>query len=110
MHKNNLIERGYNQSELIVKEIIKIDKSKNFDFSINALKKIKETPHQSKLKNKSERLKNLKNCFWADEKLIKDRNIILIDDVITTGTTMNEASKTLKSIGAKKIIGFSIAH
>ena len=41
---------------------------------------------------------------------IKNRNIILIDDVITTGTTMNEASKTLIEAGAKKVIGFSLAH
>jgi predicted amidophosphoribosyltransferase len=62
------------------------------------------------LKNRNERLKNLKDCFSADEKKIKNRNIILIDDVITTGTTMNEASKTLKDAGAKKVIGFSLAH
>ena len=110
MHKNNLKMRGYNQSELIAKEIFKIDEGKNFDISLDALIKIEETPHQSTLKNKSERLKNLKNCFCADEKLVKNRNIILIDDVITTGTTMNEASKTLKNAGAKNIIGFSLAH
>ena len=110
MYKDNLKERGYNQSELIVKEILKIDNGKNFDTSFTALKKIKQTPHQSALKNKTERLKNLKNCFYADETIVKNRNMILIDDVITTGTTMNEVSKILKNSGAKKIIGFSIAH
>jgi len=110
MHPKNLKERGYNQSELIVKDIEKIDNNKNFSFCYNALQKIKETPHQSKLKNKNERLKNLKDCFFADEKLVKNKNIILIDDVITTGTTMSEATKALKKVGAKKVIGFSIAH
>ena len=110
MHKNNLKTRGYNQSELITKEIYKIDNGKNFDIELGALIKIKETPHQSTLKNKSERLKNLKGCFWANSDLIKNRNIILIDDVITTGTTMNEASKTLRKAAAKKVIGFSLAH
>ncbi|MFH1454959.1 MAG: phosphoribosyltransferase family protein [bacterium] len=110
MHKNNLRERGYNQSELIVKEILKIDESKNFNMSLTALIKIKETPHQSALKNKNERLKNLKNCFCANTELIKNRNIILIDDVITTGTTMSEASKALRNAGAKKVIGFALAH
>ena len=110
MHKNNLKERGYNQSELIVKEVYKIDQGKNFDILINTLLKIKETPHQSSLKNKDDRLKNLKNCFYIESGKIKDRNIILIDDVITTGTTMNEVSKILKSGGARKIIGYSIAH
>jgi ComF family protein len=110
MHKNNLKERGYNQSELIVREIFKFDDGKNFDISLDALSKIKETPHQSELKNKSERLKNLKNCFEAKSEKIAGKNIILIDDVITTGTTMNEASKCLKEAGAKRIIGFSLAH
>lgn len=110
MHKKNLAERGYNQSELLVKEIYKIDGGKNFNISLNALTKIKETPHQSKLKNKNERLKNLKNCFLANSELVKDRNIILIDDVITTGTTMNEATRTLIEAGARKVIGFSLAH
>jgi len=110
MHKNNLKARGYNQSELIAKEIYKIDEGKNFDIELGALIKIKETPHQSELKNKNERLKNLKDCFSANIDLIKNRNIILIDDVITTGTTMSEASKTLRDAGAKKVIGFSLAH
>ena len=110
MHKNNMRERGYNQSELILKEILKIDKGNNFDVSFDALSKNKETPHQSKLKNKKDRLNNLKNCFFANEHLVKNRNIILIDDVITTGTTMNEATRTLKNAGAKKVIGFSLAH
>ncbi len=110
MHKNNLRQRGYNQSELIAKEIYKIDEGKNFDIVLGALIKIKETPHQSELKNKNERLKNLKGCFYANKELVQNRNIILIDDVITTGTTMNEASKTLREAGAKRVIGFSVAH
>jgi ComF family protein len=110
MHSNNLHERGYNQSELIAKEIYKIDKGENFDISLNALQKIKVTPHQSVLKNKSERLKNLKGCFYAMREKVEGKNIILIDDVLTTGTTMSEASRALKMAGAKKVIGFSIAH
>lgn len=110
MHKNNIQERGYNQSELILKEFCKIDTERNFEISYDSFFKIKETPHQSKLKNKNERLKNLKDCFNTDSNKIKNRNIILIDDVITTGTTMREASKTLLKAGAKKVMGFSIAH
>ncbi len=110
MHKNNLKERGYNQSELIAKEIFKIDEGKNFEISFDALLKIKETLHQSKLKNRNRRLKNLKDCFYANKELVKNRNIILIDDVITTGATMNEASKALYEAGAKKVIGFSLTH
>lgn len=108
--KNSLKERGYNQCELITNSIILIDNEGNFEINTKALKKIKETAHQSKTKNKSERLKNLQDSFSADSKIVSGRNIILIDDVITTGATMNEASRSLKSAGAKKVIGFAIAH
>jgi ComF family protein len=108
--KRALRERGFNQCELIAKEIKKIDTEKYFEISFTALKKIKETPHQSKLKNKSERLKNLKGCFAAEADSVRGRNIILIDDVITTGATMKEVTKTLRDAGAKNVIGFAIAH
>lgn len=107
--KNNLKERGFNQSELIVREIKKLDEESFFEYSFNSVFKIKNTLHQSKLKNKTKRLKNLNNCFYADE-IVKGRNIIIIDDVITTGATMSEISKTLKIAGAKKIIGFALGH
>ena len=108
--KSGLRERGFNQCELIVRELVRLDQNTNFKLEISALKKIKGTPHQSKLKNRAERLKNLRDCFSADSEKVKNRCIIIIDDVITTGTTMSEASKALKKAGAKKVIGFSIAH
>jgi predicted amidophosphoribosyltransferase len=93
-----------------VKELAKYDGGKNFEVHFHVLSKIRETPHQAKLKNKTDRLKNLKGSFKANAGLVKGRNIILIDDVITTGTTMREAAKTLREAGAKKVIGFAIAH
>jgi len=108
--KLSLKERGFNQCELIAKEIKKIDNKKNFEICLSVLLKIKETLHQSKLKNRSKRFKNLQGCFRADHEKIKGRNVILIDDVITTGATMKEASKTLRKAGAKKVICFGIAH
>ncbi len=108
--KGRIRERGFNQCELILKEIQKLDTENFFKVSFNALRKIKETPHQSKLKNKEKRLKNLKGCFLADPGIVAGRNVVLIDDVITTGQTMKEAAKTLRGAGAKKVIGFAIAH
>ena len=108
--KASLREKGFNQSELIVKEISRIDESKNFEMSLDSLRKIKETAQQSKLKNRAERLKNLIGCFSADSEKVRGRCVILIDDVITTGATMKEASKTLREAGAKKVLGFAISH
>ena len=107
-------ERGYNQAELICRELVNIDNLRHgvdMKMEKNILVKIKETEHQVKIKERGERLKNLSGSFSVkNEKLIKGKNIILIDDVTTTGATLNEARKTLKNFGAKKIIAFTVAH
>ncbi|MFA6353342.1 MAG: phosphoribosyltransferase family protein [Candidatus Paceibacterota bacterium] len=111
-------ERGYNQAELICKELIKINHLRhgvNMQLENNILIKIKETEHQARIKNRNIRLKNLIGSFAVKNKeknlnLIKNRNIILIDDITTTGATLNEARKILKQAGARKIIAFTVAH
>ena len=108
-------ERGFNQAEFICQALIKLDSSANFKLDGKLLLKIKETEHQAKIKDRRERLKNLNGSFAVKneaEKIdrVKGRNIILIDDVTTTGATLNEARKTLKQAGAKKIIAFTVAH
>ena len=111
LSKKGMKERGFNQCELIAKEMEKIDKKSSFIFEKNILIKNKETPHQSRTKNKKERLNNLKNCFSIkNSKKIQHRNIILLDDITTTGATLKEAEKTLKKHGARKIIYLTIAH
>jgi competence protein ComFC len=107
-------ERGYNQTELVCKELIKINNLRHgVDCKLenNILVKIKETEHQAKIKDRKKRLKNLANSFSVkNSEPIKGKNIILIDDVTTTGATLNEAKKILKQSGAKKIIAFTVAH
>ncbi len=110
MSKNDFKKRGFNQSELMVMEIKKLDINNLFEFTPDLILKTKDTTHQSKLKNKEERLKNLNGCFSINNNIINNRNIIIIDDVVTTGATMSEIFKILKEAGAKKIIGFSLAH
>jgi ComF family protein len=115
-------ERGYNQAELICKELIKVDHLRHgvdgkFNFSLekNVLIKPKETKHQTHIENRTERLKNIIGSFVIKNEqenagLLKGRNIILIDDITTTGATLNEARKTLKQAGARKVIAFTVAH
>jgi competence protein ComFC len=109
-NKSSLKEKGFDQCALIAKEIYKLDNEENFEVCLDALKKTKETEHQSKIKNRAKRLKNLEGSIQAVTEKVVGRNIILIDDVITTGATMKEASKALREAGAKKVIGFAIAH
>ncbi|MFA4975288.1 MAG: phosphoribosyltransferase family protein [Candidatus Paceibacterota bacterium] len=126
LSKKRYRERGYNQAQLICEELIKIDKENNLRYSVNVklgknsnnfklennvLIKIKETEHQANIKERRDRLKNLIGSFSVkNPEIIKNRNIILIDDVLTTGATLTEAKKILKQSGARKIIAFTIAH
>jgi len=96
--------RGFNQAELIAQEF-----ALNFNYEINhGLKKIKHTRPQSDLKEEK-RSKNIKGTFVYEGKTLFGRTIILLDDVITTGATINEAAKVLQAAGAKKIIALAVA-
>jgi len=102
-------ERGFNQCELLADVLVELDNGRNFTRS-RGLAKIKDTPSQTKSDTRKKRLENLKDCFSAHEGIIAGRNIILIDDVATTGATLSEARRTLLRAGARKVIAFTVAH
>lgn len=104
-------ERGFNQATLLCKRLVELDKNINFKLEKNVLIKPKDTEHQARIEDRSKRLKNIGGSFVVkNPEKIKNRNIVLIDDVTTTGATLSEAKKTLRQAGAKKIIAFTIAH
>ena len=106
IHKKRKSKRGYDQSELISKEIAKNLKKLKY---IKTLKKIKNNPRQSLL-NKKDRINNVKNVYETiNKEIIKDKKIILFDDIYTTGSTANECSRILKENGAKEILVLSLA-
>ncbi|PIS42015.1 MAG: hypothetical protein COT24_05665 [Candidatus Kerfeldbacteria bacterium CG08_land_8_20_14_0_20_40_16] len=101
LYKKRYLARGFNQSELIAKLLsqnlpaIKIEPK--------LLIRIKNTGSQMKL-NKKERLVNIKDAFRCPDKtLVKNKRIILIDDVLTTGSTIKEAALTLRKAGSQSI-------
>ncbi|MEK9184976.1 MAG: phosphoribosyltransferase family protein [Patescibacteria group bacterium] len=111
LSKERLRERQYNQIELLTNEIKKMDINYVFEYSNSILFKTKNTPHQTSVKSREERMKNLRDCFSIkDSEKIKDRNIILIDDVATTGTTLTQARRELLRAGARKIFCVAVAH
>lgn len=113
LSKRRFRSRGYNQAELVANEILREDAERNFVLGKDILLKPKETPRQAHLKNKNDRIKNVAGSFWVNEKskeMIKNKNIILVDDILTTGATLGEARRVLRDAGAKKVLAFTIAH
>jgi len=107
LHKKKLKQRGFNQAEEIAKELSFALKIPVFN---NVLAKIKQTPTQVELK-KEEREKNVQGAFSCrNSGLIKNRKILLVDDVFTTGTTMEECAVVLKNAGAKEVWGAVVAR
>lgn len=107
IHKKRKKQRGYNQSELIARKIaINIQ---NLQYENNILQKVKNTLPQSSL-TKEQRKVNVKNVYkLVNTEKIKNKKIIIFDDIYTTGSTVNTISKILKENGAKKIIVLTIA-
>jgi len=103
-------ERGYNQTELLAHEIMKQDIQKILTLRTDILQKVRHTAPQATL-SRTERLENLRNCFSvAKPEAVKNKNVILLDDVTTTGSTIKEAMRVLEAAGAKNVIAFTVAH
>jgi len=104
-------ERGYNQCELLVEEIARLDSAKRIKIISNLLLRIHHTERQT-LKDREERLHDAKGIFAVDSSYqnLFFARIIVIDDVVTTGSTMNEAIGTMKKAGFQNVTGLSVAH
>lgn len=111
LSKKRLAQRGFNQSELLAKKMSHRDNGNRFTLRTDVLYKVKDTKNQTSIKDKKERQQNLRGCFFVkDRAAVRERNIILIDDVVTTGSTLGEAKKTLLEAGARRVIAFALAH
>ena len=108
LHKTKLRSRGYNQAEILARELSKKSNIKMVD----ALQRTKNTRSQVGLK-REDRIKNIKGAFVikGDRKNLIGRSLIfLVDDVLTTGSTLLEAANTLKRNGAKRVWGIALAR
>lgn len=108
LDKSSLYHRGFNQSKLLAYEL---GKSLNLP-TYELLKKTRETKPQKSL-NKEERKENVKNAFEILENMkefVQNKKIIIVDDIYTTGATLNEAARVLKEGGAKEVWGITVAR
>lgn len=107
-HPRKKKAKGFNQTELILEKLKKISPYDIHD----ALRKIRDTSDQTH-KNRKERLQNIKNSFKLREgmsDIIRGRNVIVFDDVVTTGGTLLEAFRVLKKAKTRRIVGVTLAH
>jgi competence protein ComFC len=106
LHKVRRRERGYNQSDLIAKALAE---RMNREFTDKALVRRTYTTSQTLL-DSTERRKNIKGAFRIGRLDPHGKSFLLIDDVFTTGTTVNEASRTLLNAGAKEVFVMTACH
>lgn len=106
IHKSRYRKRGFNHAFELAKEIGKHSGIKAYD---DYLKRVKKTKPQYMLKV-DERRENIKDAFeMAESKNVKGRKILLIDDIFTTGGTVNECAAVLKKNGAEKVDVFTLS-
>lgn len=105
--KKRMKERGYNQSLLIAK---KLSKDVIIDLQTNCLFKTKNIIEQSKL-NKEQRKQNIQNVYeLKNREIINNKQILLIDDIYTTGSTVKECARVLQQANPKRIDVLVIAR
>lgn len=107
LSKKRLHDRGYNQAELLAREI-----SKAVDVKfVPTLKKIKNNTAQSTIKDAKLRAKNVVGVYTVtDPETVKGKYILLVDDVVTTGSTVSECARMLKKAGAKAVYCITLAR
>lgn len=99
--------RGFNQAEAIAGKLAGL---LSLETSFTGLIRTRETPSQAELSGR-ERLQNIKNAFSCPNNLeVKGKKFLLVDDVVTTGATMEECAKVLRRSGALEVIGIAVAH
>jgi ComF family protein len=107
LHPKRLRERGFNQSLLLAERVAA---ALNADLDFSSLKRIRYTQPQTEL-GSEERKKNVRKAFGVSEReAVKGRAVLLVDDVATTGSTLNECARTLKRAGCRHVFCLVLAR
>jgi len=107
LHWTRRFFRGFNQSEILAKEIAKLTQK---TVVRTDLRRIRRSRQQSKL-SKSERIENVRDVFlWTGDQIDNREKIVIIDDVVATGSTIDFAARELKNAGAGKVFAVVFAR
>jgi ComF family protein len=105
LHWRRQLIRGYNQSRWLARELAN---ATYHSPPISLLRRVRYTPTQT-ARTYRERIQNVKNAFASNPKVKLPKSVLLIDDVITSGATMDECARTLKESGVEWVGAFSFA-
>lgn len=103
LHKRRIAERGFNQSELIAKALCK---RLGLKMDASLLRRVADTPHQTRMSGAARR-RSLKNAFEASG-ACSGLNVLILDDVRTTGSTLTECAKVLKNAGCGSVYAAAV--
>jgi competence protein ComFC len=106
LHQKRHSQRGFNQATEIAQELSRVTK---IPFT-QLLQRTKYSQPQAKISDKKKRLVHLEDTFVINQKIPNLKSVLIIDDVTTTGTTLNKCAQVLKQAGVKKIYGLVVAH
>ena len=108
LHPRKLRERGFNQSEALCKALVRLQPTAEL---ADSLQRTVDTPSQT-LFSRKERMRNLRSAFRIDPKVAVDseKRYLIVDDVFTTGSTVNACSRALKKGGIRRIDILTLGH
>ncbi len=99
-------DRGYNQASLMAYPIAL---STGIQFCSKALKKVKDTPSQVGL-SIEQRIQNVKGAFLAESSLVSGKSVLLVDDICTSGATLNTCTQALLTAGSQRVFALTLAR
>ncbi len=111
LHRTKLRQRGFNQAELIARAAVKISPAQDrLHLCAGVLERKRETASQTGLTS-HQRRENLRGAFAvAQPELVKGREVLVVDDVYTTGATVSECARVLRRAGATKVWVATVAR
>ena len=106
-HHSRLRERGFDQAELLAREVAG---STSIPF-LAALSRTRETPIQARASDQQQRRENVRRAFAAKQSAsLNGKDLLLIDDVMTTGATLREGARAITEAGGGRVYGLTLAH
>lgn len=107
LHSADHRQRGFNQSELLASRLARL--SGTLALLPSALRRVRRTPSQTRL-DRAERAGNVAGAFSAAPALVRGKTVLVVDDVCTTGATLDACAGALRAAGARKVLALTLAR